>query len=131
MVRERGTGVRLRTWLALLAAFVVGAVAWTLGASWVFVRVAGVLAEGPSEVSLDNRSGEAVVVTLTRVGAAAGTRHPLAVDSSGWTGWGGCAATEVVVELRGLPDEEVSRRRVDVCDGDRVVVGEGYGVSVG
>ena len=123
--------MRLRTWLALLAAFVVASVAWTLGASWAFARVAGLLAESPSEVSIENRSGEAVVVTLTQVGATAGTRHPLPVDSSGWTVWSGCAATEVVVELRGLPDTEVARRHVDVCDGDRVVVGAGYGVSVG
>ena len=131
MARERGTGVRLRTWLALLTAFVVGAVVWTLSASWVFVRVAGLLAEGPSEVSLDNRSGEAVVVTLTQVGATAGDRHPMSVDSTEGTSWSGCAATEVVVELRGNPDTEVSRERLDVCDGDRVVVGAGYGVSVG
>ena len=102
-----------------------------LSASWVFVRVAGLLAEGPSEVSLDNRSGEAVVVTLTQVGATAGTRHPMPVDSTAGTSWSGCATTEVVVELRGVPDTEVSRERLDVCDGDRVVVGAGYGVSVG
>ncbi|MFM6848535.1 MAG: hypothetical protein ACKOVB_05465 [Terrabacter sp.] len=116
----------------LLAAFVAGAVAWTLGASWAFVRVAGFLAEGPSEVSIDNRSGEALVVTLTQVGAVRGTRHPLPADASGWTTWGGCAETEVVVELRRVPDTEVSRERMEVCDGDRVVVvGAGYDVSVG
>ena len=123
--------MRLRTWLALLAAFVVGSVLWTLGASWVFVRVAGLLAEGPFGISIDNRSGEAVFVTTTQVGATSGTRYPLAVDATSGVGWGSrCTTTEVVVELRGVPDREVSRERVDVCAGDTIVVGEDLGVVV-
>ena len=116
--------MRLRTWLALLAAFAVGAVLWTLGASWVFVRVAGFLAEGPFGITVDNRSGEAVVVTMTQVGATSGTRHPLGVAAVDGRDWSGCASTDVLVELRGVPDRVVSRERVEVCSGDVVVVGE-------
>lgn len=125
----RGTGVRLRTWLALLAVFVGGAALWAYGASWAFVRVAGFLAEGPFGISIDNRSGEAVVVT-TQVGATGSTRHLLAVDASAGAGWGSCAVTDVVVELRGVPDQVVSRGRLEVCDGDVVVVGEDLEVVV-
>jgi hypothetical protein len=35
----RGNGLRPRTWLAVLGSFAVGATLWTLGASWIFVRV--------------------------------------------------------------------------------------------
>lgn len=125
----RGTGVRLRTWLALLAVFVGGAALWAYGASWAFVRVAGFLAEGPFGISIDNRSGEAVVVT-TQVGVTGSTRHLLAVDASAGAGWGSCAVTDVVVELRGVPDQVVSRGRLEVCDGDVVVVGEDLEVVV-
>ena len=126
----RGTGVRLRTWLALLAVFVGGAALWAYGASWAFVRVAGFLAEGPSEISIDNRSGEAVAVTTTQAGATDGVRHPLAVDARTGADWGSCATTEVVVELRGVPDRVVSSERVEVCSGDVVVVGEELEVVV-
>lgn len=121
--------MRLRTWLALLAVFVGGAALWAYGASWAFVRVAGFLAEGPFGISIDNRSGEAVVVT-TQVGATGSTRHLLAVDASAGAGWGSCAVTDVVVELRGVPDQVVSRGRLEVCDGDVVVVGEDLEVVV-
>ena len=124
----RGTGVRLRTWLALLAVFVGGAALWAYGASWAFVRVAGFFAEGSPGISIDNRSGEAVVVTTTQVGASEGARHPLAVDARIGADWGSCAMTEVVVELRGVPDRVVSRERVEVCSGDVVVVGEDFEV---
>lgn len=126
----RGTGVRLRTWLALLAVFVGGAALWAYGASWAFVRVAGFFVEGPSEISIDNRSGEAVVVTTTQVGATGSTRHLLAVDASAGAGWGSCAVTDVVVELRGVLDQVVSRGRLEVCSGDVVVVGQDLEVVV-
>jgi hypothetical protein len=92
--------------------------------------VAGFLAEGSSELSIDNRSGEAVVVTTTQVGATDRVRHPLAVDARIGADWGSCAMTEVVVELRGVPDRVVSRERVEVCDGDVVVVGDDLEVVV-
>lgn len=101
----RGTGVRLRTWLALLAVFVGGAALWAYG-------------------------GEAVVVTTTQVGATDGTRHPLAVDASTSPDWGSCAVTDVVVELRGVPDRVVSREQVELCSGDVVVVGRDLEVAV-
>ncbi len=126
----RGTGVRLRTWLALLAVFVGGAALWAYGASWAFVRVAGFFVEGPSEISIDNRSGEAVVVTTTQVGATDGRRHPIGVGATAVAAWGSCAVTEVVVELRGVPDRVVSRERVEVCSGDVVVMGEDLEVVV-
>ena len=120
----------MRTWLALLAVFVGGAALWAYGASWAFVRVAGFFADGPFGISIDNRSGEAVVVTTTQVGATDGVRHPLAVDARIGADWGSCATTEVVVELRGVPDRVVSRERVEVCSGDVVVVGEDLEVVV-
>lgn len=66
----------------------------------------------------------------TQVGATDGTRHPLAVDASTSAGWVICVVTDVVVELRGVPDRVVSRERIDVCDGDVVLVGEDLEVVV-
>ena len=64
------------------------------------------------------------MVTTTQVGASEDRPHPLGVESTTVVAWRSCAATDVVVELRGVPERVVSRERVEVCSGDVVVVGE-------
>ncbi|GAA5117139.1 hypothetical protein GCM10023339_27280 [Alloalcanivorax gelatiniphagus] len=121
------------TWkgfLALLAIFVVGTVAWVAVATPILVGIVGLLAEGPFSISLENRSDETLRVTMTEVGASAGTEHDLQPGDTLSPDWSGCALTNVLVEVRGLPDLVVSSRRIDVCDGDRIVLDEELELSV-
>ena len=116
--------------MALLSIFVVGCVAWVTVSSALFTHVAGFLGEGPFSMTIDNRSEESLRVTTTQVGASSGVEHDLQPGMSVTPDWSGCATTHVVVELRGLPDRVVSSRRLDVCEGDLVVIDDELGAAV-